>query len=124
MAFRTPLIYMYIETLYSSLANYLSFLLIFHTLVAACVGEPPSAPSNSVTISPNEDFRFLNGSITYTCPPGMVTVEGNVNQTVTCSQNSTQTGYTFLPSPLNPCNGEMKTLPLFASPSAYNLGAR
>ncbi|XP_063887711.1 sushi, von Willebrand factor type A, EGF and pentraxin domain-containing protein 1-like [Scylla paramamosain] len=71
--------------------------------VEVCDGEVPPA-HDLMNSTSDEDFRFLDGSLTYTCPPGMATTEGHVNQTVICYENPDGDGYSFQPFQVDPCN--------------------
>lgn len=74
---------------------------------AVCLEELPPPPSPLATNTTDEELRFINGSITYECPPGMATQDGAVNQTVMCSQtDDSGDNFAFQPSELKPCDGE------------------
>ncbi|KAG0717083.1 hypothetical protein GWK47_055138 [Chionoecetes opilio] len=69
----------------------------------ACVDEVPSLPSGFPANITGEDFRYLDGRLTNTCPQGMTTAQGHTNQTVICSLNPNGASYTFLPPVLSLC---------------------
>ncbi|XP_071523098.1 LOW QUALITY PROTEIN: uncharacterized protein [Panulirus ornatus] len=67
-----------------------------------CMGDLPTAPSSLITTNSSSDFRYLNGTANFTCPDSMGTETLVTVQTITCShENDT---YSFLPSPVAPCN--------------------
>ncbi|XP_045117855.1 uncharacterized protein LOC123508315 [Portunus trituberculatus] len=71
--------------------------------VEVCNEEIPPA-HDLMNSTSDEDIRFLDGTITYTCPPGMMTAEGQINQTITCSENPEGDGYSLQPVQLKPCD--------------------
>nr|XP_045582601.1 putative GPI-anchored protein pfl2 [Procambarus clarkii] len=70
--------------------------------VDVCTGQVPSAPSPSITNTSSTYLRRLNGTVNFTCPSGMTTVNGTTLQTVTCLEY--ESSYTFDPSEVLACN--------------------
>nr|XP_045587624.1 uncharacterized protein LOC123749571 [Procambarus clarkii] len=68
--------------------------------VEVCM-DVPMAPSPLITNSTSPNWRFLNGTVNFTCPALMATQKNMTVQTLTCSYNG---NYSFVNATVDPCN--------------------
>ncbi|XP_069953072.1 sushi, von Willebrand factor type A, EGF and pentraxin domain-containing protein 1-like [Cherax quadricarinatus] len=59
---------------------------------------------SNVSTNQSANYTYLNGTVTYTCPPTMTTFSNLTQQVTTCSiQNTSQPFFSYLPAPA-PCD--------------------
>ncbi|XP_042208459.1 complement factor H-related protein 4-like [Homarus americanus] len=70
--------------------------------VDVCEGDVPKPPSSLITNTSAVHLHHLNGTVNFTCPTLMTTLDGNTTQMITCQYNGT--GYGFYPMEILPCD--------------------
>ncbi|XP_064089051.1 uncharacterized protein LOC135203223 isoform X2 [Macrobrachium nipponense] len=67
-----------------------------------CLSALPMLPTVGMVTAETNTSRFLNGTVTFTCPPQMAIANGSKTQNITCMTPDNST-YSFAPSVLQKC---------------------
>ncbi|XP_076053590.1 uncharacterized protein LOC143032604 [Oratosquilla oratoria] len=72
------------------------------TAIEVC-GGVPNITSEGMQMEENETSSWLNGTVIYTCPETMSTIEGLTNQTLRCNKSPDSNAYEFQPQKPKGC---------------------